>query len=70
MANAGPDTNGSQFFIALADQPQLTGRYTVFGEIVSGLDVVRALTPRDGADRNVPPGDALEAITINEVSTV
>ena len=41
MANAGPDTNGSQFFITLAEAPFLDGSYTVFGAIVAGLDVVQ-----------------------------
>ena len=68
MANAGPDTNGSQFFIALGAQPHLTGRYTVFGEVSAGMDVVGALTPRDGTDRNDPPGDAMESVTIIEDS--
>ncbi|MGK5086879.1 peptidylprolyl isomerase [Bdellovibrionota bacterium FG-2] len=44
MANAGPNTNGSQFFIILAPQKQLDGRYTVFGKITKGLEVVQSMT--------------------------
>ncbi|HEX5135662.1 MAG TPA: peptidylprolyl isomerase [Planctomycetota bacterium] len=43
MANAGPNTQGSQFFVNLADTPWLTGRHTVFGEVIGGMDVVEAI---------------------------
>ena len=43
MANAGPNTNGSQFFITLSDAPHLRGRYTVFGEVVTGFDIVQKI---------------------------
>ena len=45
MANSGPNTNGSQFFICLEDQPRLPGLYTIFGDTVSGMDVVRSIRP-------------------------
>jgi cyclophilin family peptidyl-prolyl cis-trans isomerase len=69
MANAGPNTNGSQFFIALAPAAHLDGRYTVFAEVESGMDVALALTPRDPSrDAGLPPGDVIESIEIIEES--
>jgi len=47
IAHDGKDTGGSQFFVALSDQPHLEGRYTVFGEVVKGLDVCERLLPGD-----------------------
>lgn len=57
MANAGPDTNGCQFYITVAPQPSLDGGYTVFGEVVEGLDVVMKISEtKTGAnDRPVEP---------------
>ncbi|MDO8628790.1 MAG: peptidylprolyl isomerase [Nanoarchaeota archaeon] len=57
MANAGPNTGGSQFFINVADNTFLDGKHPVFGKVVEGLDVVDKIvnTPRDGNDRPLTP---------------
>jgi cyclophilin family peptidyl-prolyl cis-trans isomerase/protein-disulfide isomerase len=67
MVNSGPDTSGSQFFITYAATTQYNGQYTIFGQVLSGMDVLKQLTPRDpqpGTD--LPPGDQLLEITIEE----
>jgi len=67
MANAGPNTNGSQFFIVLDAAPHLTGRYTLFAEVESGMDVAHAITARDpGPGQQTPPGDAISSVDIVE----
>ncbi len=65
MANAGPNTNGSQFFITFVPTPHLDGAHAVFGEVVEGMDVVNAISTRDPATARTP-GDAVTSITIEE----
>jgi peptidyl-prolyl cis-trans isomerase A (cyclophilin A) len=57
MANSGPNTNGSQFFINADDTEHLAGRHTVFGQVVSGQDVVEKITAveRDQGDKPKEP---------------
>jgi cyclophilin family peptidyl-prolyl cis-trans isomerase len=66
MANAGRDTNGSQFFITFAPADWLNGGYTIFGQVVSGMDVVNSITLRDPDQYPNYEGDVIESITIEE----
>ncbi len=65
MANAGPNTNGSQFFVTFVATPHLDNRHAVFGEVTVGMDVVNSISPRDPATATTP-GDAIASITISE----
>ncbi|HUZ52662.1 MAG TPA: peptidylprolyl isomerase [Streptosporangiaceae bacterium] len=65
MANAGPGTNGSQFFITTAPTPWLTGKHTIFGEVVSGSEVVDAISKVQTGRNDRPVDDVvLESVVI------
>ena len=64
MANAGPGTNGSQFFITFVPTPHLNGNHTIFGEVYDGDDVLNALTRRDPNTRPDFTGDLIESVEI------
>ncbi len=65
MANAGPNTNGSQFYLMLDAAPHLTNRYTAFGRVTSGLEHVLAISPRDPMSAN-ESGDEIISIEVIE----
>jgi len=67
MANAGSDTNGSQFFITYVPTLYLNGVHTIFGVVVDGMDVVEELTPRDPEEAPDYEGSALYTVTIEEI---
>ncbi len=66
MANAGPDTNGSQFFITYAPTPWLNGAHTIFGRVIEGQEVLDSLTERDPIDSPDYLGDVLFTVEIRE----
>ena len=66
MANAGRDTNGSQFFITFGPAEHLNGGYTIFGQVISGMETVNRLTRRDPDQNPGFAGDVIKSITITE----
>ena len=66
MANVGPGTNGSQFFITFEPLDLAESDYTIFGQVVSGMDVVNGLTARNPQQNPTFPGDMMENVTITE----
>jgi cyclophilin family peptidyl-prolyl cis-trans isomerase len=67
MANAGADSNGSQFFITYDSATQLNGGYTIFGHVLTGMDVLESLTARDpSTNADLPPGDLILSVTIEQ----
>ena len=67
MANSGPNTNGSQFFITYAATPHLDDRHAVFGRVIEGMEAALAIAPRDPVQNPATPGDALLRVTIEEL---
>jgi len=66
MANSGPNTNGSQFFITYDATPHLNNKHTIFGQVLEGMDAINGLTRRDPNQSPTFEGDVIATITITE----
>ena len=66
--DAGSDNNGSQFFFMLREEPTFDGKFTAFGRVIEGMDVLEQLTARDPQQEEAPaPGDRIQSVTIEEL---
>jgi cyclophilin family peptidyl-prolyl cis-trans isomerase len=69
LANSGPNSNGSQFFITYDATPNLDANFTIIGRVIEGMDIAESITPRDPqTDPNAPPGDKIIDVVIEEKS--
>ncbi len=67
MANAGPNTNGSQFFVTVAATPWLSGKHTIFGEVTEGMDVIEDISKVETGAQDRPVEDiVVERVEITE----